>query len=159
MNSDLLLGLFFGIISVLVITLIILGQSPIVSSKYYNDLKKYGGKIANAKTLYKTGVGLVDPTYDNTKLGWHRTTRYTTVYIKKEGLLIKHLFTRIGIKYDQIISIDVGEKNTAIAFPMKITIKFKVKQLNHRMIFQTERNYKLVDVLKRVLPEQVIYIE
>ena len=149
MNSDILLFIFASVIGSFVFIIFRFGGGPIVNTDIYKELKEYAKTIKTSKTLYKTGVGLMSPEGGASKSGWHHSTRYVTLYVKADGLYIKLLNEKIGIPFNRIVSIDFAEKKTAIDFQMTITISFVGNVSVDKLILQSERNFLIIDSLKR----------
>jgi hypothetical protein len=129
-----------------------------IHSCSFTKLKESFNLLKNSKTLYKTHCGLINPCFKEKK-GWHRATEHAILYVKKEGILFKPLFSRrFGLQFENIIAIDVEEQKQAFSFPMRITI-YSSGNVTNKIVLQSERNYLLIDALKRVYDGEIRRLE
>lgn len=144
-------GIYILILSCIGVTTIILilinSDTTYCDSRNKHEIKKLVNMLKLSKTLYMTHCGFVDPCFKEIE-GWHRTTGHAMLYVKKEGILFKPFISRkFGLLFEDIICIDILEQNQVYAFPMRITI-YSIG--TKKIILQSERNYLLIDALKRV---------
>lgn len=123
-----------------------------------HKLKESYNLLKGSKTLYKTHCGLVDSAFKDSK-GWYRSHEHAMLHVKKEGILFKPLFSRrFGLQFENIIGIDVVEQKQAFSFPMRITI-YSSGNVTNKIVLQSERNYLLIDAIKRVYDSEIRQLE